>query len=149
MAFKNEYIPPVDQETSQFLKDARKTLRTGHKKDDDWTVDRENNRVLCLTGRGHDIDTYDEEYWGYIDERKYYSFSTKKINRQLISKENPRKISLTRNIIHFWSGEPYCGLPDKQTFMQIKEAFQAYGEFCMESQDEECHHNLLWNGGAA
>ncbi len=149
MPFTNEYILPIEQETSSFLKYARNVLRTGEKKDDAWTVNREKNRVLCRTGRGHEIDTHDEEYWGYIDNQKYYSFSTKKINRQLISRENPRKISLTRNIIHFWSGEPYCGLPDEQTLMQIKEAFQVHGEFCMESQDEECHHNLLWNGGAA
>jgi len=31
MAFKNEYVPPLEQETSEFLKRAREILRTGHK----------------------------------------------------------------------------------------------------------------------
>ena len=52
MAFKNEYIPPLEQETSEFLKRARETLRTGYSKYDAWTVDREHDMVLQYVGGG-------------------------------------------------------------------------------------------------
>lgn len=50
MAFKNEYVPPLEQETSEFLKKARETLRTGYSKYDTWTVDRERDMVLFRRG---------------------------------------------------------------------------------------------------
>jgi len=52
MAFKNEYVPPLEQETSEFLKKARETLRTGYSKYDAWTVDRERDMVLFRRGGG-------------------------------------------------------------------------------------------------
>ena len=52
MAFKNEYVPPLEQETSEFLKKARETLRTGYSKYDAWTVDREKDMVLLFVGGG-------------------------------------------------------------------------------------------------
>ena len=85
MAFKNEYIPPLEQETSEFFRKAREVLRTGHYKTDDWTVDRENNRVLGRTGCGHEIDDHDEEYWKYLDGDDCYGFTTKELNYSLIS----------------------------------------------------------------
>lgn len=145
MAFKNEYIP-LEQETSEFFKKARETLRTGHKKNDAWTVDRESDRVLFFSGCGHEIDDHDEEYWQYLDANDRYSFTTKKSNRKVIAAGPPKKIALTRDILYFWSGELYSGLPDEQALQRIKEAFQAYGAYCMSSKDEECQHTLLWNG---
>jgi len=85
MAFKNEYVPPLEQETSEFLKEARETLRTGYNKNDAWTVDRENNRVLDRTGCGHEIDNRDEEYWEYLDGDECYGFTTKELNYSLIT----------------------------------------------------------------
>lgn len=146
MAFKNEYVPPLEQETSEFFKKAREILRTGHNKNDAWTVDRENNRVLGCTGRGHEIDDRDEEYWEYLDVNGRYSFTTKKFDRKVIAAGPPKKIALTRDIVHFWSGDLHSGLPDKQIFRNIKEAFQAHGAYCMASQEDECQHTLLWNG---
>jgi len=149
MAFKNEYVPPLEQETSEFLRKARETLRTGHNKNDAWTVDRENNRVLTCTGRGHEIDDHGEEYWDFLDGNDRYSFTTKKLNRKVIAADPVKKIALTRDILHFWSGELYSGLPDEQALQYIKEAFQVYGAYCMASKNEECQHTLLWNGVAA
>lgn len=146
MAFKNEYIPPVQQETSEFLKKARETLRTGHKKNDAWTVDRENDRVLFYSGCGHEIDDHDEEYWQYLDANDRYSFTTKRVERKVIAAGPPKIIALTRDILHFWGGELYSGLPGEQTLQHIREAFQVYGAYCMSSMDEECQHTLLGSG---
>lgn len=148
MAFKNEYVLPLEQETSEFLKKAREILRTGHKKNDAWTVNRGSNSVLFYSGCGHEIDDHDEEYWQFLDGERRYSFTTKKFDRKVIAAGPPKKIALTRDILHFWSGELYSGLPDNQTLQYIKEAFQVHGAYCMASKDEECQHTLLWNGVA-
>jgi hypothetical protein len=50
MAFKNEYVPPLEQESSGFLKKARETLRTGYSKYDAWTVDRGGCPEFCVNG---------------------------------------------------------------------------------------------------
>lgn len=52
MTFKNEFVPPLEQETSEFLKKAREILRTGHTNYDQWTVDREREMVLFRRGGG-------------------------------------------------------------------------------------------------
>ena len=146
MAFKNEYVPPLEQETSEFFRKAREVLRTGHYKTDDWTVDRENNRVLGRTGCGHEIDDHDEEYWKYLDGDDCYGFTTKKLNYSLISEGPPRKITVTQDIVYFKGGNLYKGIPDAQVIQRIKEAFQVYGGACMASQDDVFEHTLSWNG---
>ena len=57
MVFKNEYVPPLEQETSEFLKNAREMLRTGYSKYDAWTVDREKDMVLLYVGGGRDLES--------------------------------------------------------------------------------------------
>lgn len=52
MTFKNEFVPPLEQETSEFFKKAREILRTGHTNYDQWTVDREREMVLFRRGGG-------------------------------------------------------------------------------------------------
>ena len=146
MVFKNEHIPPLEQETSEFLKKARETLRTGHYKTDAWTVDRESNRVLKRTGNGHEIDDYDEEYWEFLDGNDRYSFTTRNANYSRVSEGPPERTTMTRDILHFWSGKLYSGLPDERTIQLIKEAFRVHGAYCMASKNEECQHTLLWNG---
>jgi hypothetical protein len=148
MAFKNEYVPPLEQETSEFLKKAREILRTGHKKNDAWTVDRENNRVLKRTGRGHEVDDNDEEYWTFLDGEDRYSFTTKELNYSIVSEGPPDKVAMTRDIEKFRGGDPYKGLPDAKTLTLIKEAFDAHGAFCMASKDDVCQHTLLFRGEA-
>lgn len=146
MAFKNEYVPPLEQETSEFFRRARETLRTGHKRDDDWTVDRENNRVLFRSGSGHEIDNYEEEYWRFLDGEDRYSFTTKTINRKVVDAGPPRKIALTRDILLFLGHPPFKGLPDDLVIQEIKSAFREYGANCMASKETEFLHTLLWNG---
>jgi hypothetical protein len=148
MAFKNEYVPPLEQETSEFLKKAREILRTGHKKNDAWTVDRESDRVLFYSGCGHEIDDHDEEYWQYLDADDRYSFTTKRIDRKVIAAGPPKKIALIRDILSFRGGDLYKGLPDAKTLKRIKEAFDVHGAYCMASKDEECLHTLLFRGEA-
>lgn len=146
MAFKNEYVPPLEQETSEYLSRAREMLRKGHLKNDAWTVDRENDRVLARTGRGHEIDDQNQEYWEYLDGDDRYSFVTSETSRSLIAKGPPMEIALSRDIQMFWGHAPYKGLPDSTVIQRIKEAFQVYGAHCMASQGEKCVHTLLWNG---
>lgn len=53
MAFKNEYVPPQEQETSEFLKQAQKTLKHASAElRSTWTVDRERDMVLFRRGGG-------------------------------------------------------------------------------------------------
>jgi len=148
MAFINEYIPPLEQETSEFFRRAREILRTGHKKNDAWTVDRENNRVLDRSGKGHEIDDHDEEYWEYLDGDECYGFTTKQLNYSLISDGLPIKIAVTRDILYFKGGDLYKGIPDALVIQRIKEAFQMYGAYCMASREDKCQHTLLWYGEA-
>lgn len=129
MSFKNEYVPPLEQETSEFFRKARETLRTGQCKSDAWTVARENNRGLFRSGCGHEIDDYDEEYWDFLDGDDRYSFTTKEISRKVVEAGPPKRIALTRDILYFWGHAPYKGLPDTLLIQEIKEAFRAYGGF--------------------
>lgn len=148
MAFKNEYVPPLEQEASEFFKKAREILRKGYLKNDAWTVDRENDRVLCRTGRGHEIDDRDEEYWSYLDKNDRYAFTTRSVTYSRVSEGPPERTAMTRDVLYFMSGEPHKGLPDVQVIQRIKEAFETYGAYGMASQDEECQHTLLWQGKA-
>lgn len=144
MSFKNEYVPPLEQETSEFFRKARELLRTGHYKNDAWTVDRANNRVLKRTGRGHEIDDRDQEYWEYLEGDSRYAFTTKEVVYRLVSDGPPKKIAVTRDILYFMGGKLSEGTPDQQVIKRIEEAFQVHGGHCMASQEEECQHTLLW-----
>ena len=146
MAFENEYIPPLELETSEYFKKAREILRTGHYKNDAWTVDRSNNRVLDCTGRGHEIDDHDQEYWEYLDGDDRYCFTTKMLKYSLVSEGPPRLIAITRDIIYFWGGALYTGVPDDVIISRIKIALDVHGGHCMASCDEVFQHTLLWNG---
>jgi len=148
MAFKNEYVPPLEQETSEFLKRAREILRTGHKKNDAWTVDREKNQVLFYRGGGHEIDDHDQEYWSFLNGDDRYSFTTRQNCYTFVSDGPPERWEMTRDIQSFRGGDLYKGLPDAKTLKRIKEAFDAHGAFCMASKNDECQHTLLFRGEA-
>ena len=47
MAFKNEYVPPLEQETSEFFRKAQRALDVMSERRSKWTVDREQEMVLC------------------------------------------------------------------------------------------------------
>ena len=148
MAFKNEYVPPLEQETSEFFRKAREVLRTGHYKTDAWTVDRENDRVLKRTGKGHEIDDHDQEYWRFLDGDDRYSFTTRQLSCTLLSEGSHEHWEMTRDIEKFSGGGSYKGLPDANTLKCIKEAFDAHGAFCMASKNDVCQHTLLFRGEA-
>ena len=148
MAFKNEYVPPLEQETSEFFRVARETLRTGRNKDDEWTVDRDNNRALKCTGGGHEIDDHDEEYWKYLDGDDCYGFTTKQLNYSLVSEGPPKAIAVTRDILFFKGGHPCKGIPTNLVIQDIRAAFHVYGGGGMVSPHDVYEHTLLWNGVA-
>lgn len=145
MPFQNEYSPPLEKEPPGALRNARERLKGIHSIEA-WAVDRTNQQALYCSGRGHDIDSRDEEYWCFLDGETYYRFVTRLISQTRITKGPPEVISITRDIMSFWSGEQYAGMPDARTMQSIKEAFRVYGGYCMASRDIQCTHILLWNG---
>lgn len=76
MAFKNEYVPPLEQETSEFFRRAQKTLNVMAERRSKWTVDREREMALVHEGRGREIEDANHDLWGFIDRKGYYVFST-------------------------------------------------------------------------
>ncbi|MDO8892010.1 MAG: hypothetical protein Q7V00_09225 [Sulfurimicrobium sp.] len=50
MAFKNEYVLPLEQETSEFFRQTQKTLNAMAERRSKWTVDRERDMVLFRQG---------------------------------------------------------------------------------------------------
>lgn len=85
MAFKNEYIPQLEQETSTFLKMAREILHTGYSTYDAWTVDRERDMVLQYVGGGRELESANLGMWKFIDSNGYYSFTTEQLERHELS----------------------------------------------------------------
>lgn len=118
MAFKNEYVPPLEQETSEFLKKTRETLRTGYSKYDAWTVDREHDMVLFRRGGGHSMEAKDEDYWSFINVNGEYCCDTDLISK---SEVTPEIIAITRRI--GFRGDP-SNAPDAETLTCIKDALQ-------------------------
>lgn len=138
MAFKNEYVPPLEQETSEFLKKARETLRTGYSKYDAWTVDRERDMALVRQGGGHSLDSATEDYWGFIDRKGKHSFTTWLLSKSEISSE---EIAITRQI-GLESSEPDTG-----TIACIKEALRAYKDWGVSSNYKRARLTLLDSNG--
>lgn len=138
MAFKNEYIPPLEQEISEFLKNARETLRTGYSKYDAWTVDRERDMVLFRRGGGHSMESKDEDYWNFIDRKgKYYICTT------LLSKSEtaPEELAITRSFHHMTGGGD--SVPHIETLGCIKEALSEYKDWGVISDYKRCQLTLI------
>ena len=121
MAFKNEYVPPLAQETSEFLMQARDVLRKGHSRYDRWTADRERDMVLVHKGSGHEIEDANDTLWGFIDRKGMYLFSTETLSSQRSTEER----HLTYKLSHFVNGNDYSA-PDRETISCIKDALQEY-----------------------
>ena len=137
MAFVNEYIPPIEQETSEFLKKARETLRTGASKFDRWTVDRDSDRVLFRRGGGHDIDSCNEDYWSFLDGDSEYSVDTELLSSTEIS---PGTIAITRSI--GFRGEAIAS-PDAECIARIKDALREYKDWGVISDYQHCQLTLI------
>jgi hypothetical protein len=128
MAFKNEYIPPIEQETSEFAKQARKTFNKGHSKFDRWTIDRERQIALIHIGSGRkDPGDSNAELWELVDEDGYFVFS---MDRIAYVKMNSDHVSITYKLLGFWAGERYSK-PSEKTFHRIKEALVEHGKSYM------------------
>ena len=118
MAFKNEYVPPLEQETSEFFKKARETLRTGHSKYDQWTVDREREMVLFRRGGGHSMESANEEYWSFVVADREHHVDTEVLAKSEVA---PTEIAITYSVS--FRGDP--GLyPDARTIACLKEALR-------------------------
>ena len=137
MTFKNEYIPPIEQETSEFFKQARKTLNTGYSQFDRWTIDREREMVLFNDGSGHSLDSHTEDYWTFLNSKARHACDTNLISKAEISSE---EIAITRSI--GFRGDP-ANHPDAETLMCIKEALREYKDWGVSSDFKTCRLTLL------
>jgi hypothetical protein len=137
MAFKNEYIPPIEQEPSEFFKKARKTLNTGYSQFDRWTIDREREMVLFKDGSGHSLESHTEEYWSFLNSQARYACDTNLISKAEISSE---EIAITRSI--GFRGDP-ANHPDAETLKSIKAALREYKDWGVESNFKSSRLTLL------
>lgn len=145
MAFKNEYVPPLEQETSEFFKRAREILRTGYSQYDAWVVDRERNEVLKYLGGGHELESAHLGIWRFLDQKGFYAFTTEELKQQEVS---PDEIAITYKLGPFTGSQPY-GMPDVGTLQHIKEALQEYKRrhlFDLEHY-KRCQLTLIDGGG--
>lgn len=138
MAFVNEYVPPIEQETSEFLRWARTKLKTGYSRWDLWTVDRDNDMVLCWRGGGHGQETHNIDYWSFIDREGEYSATTQLLSEVEISVD---EIALTLSIL-FQTGK---GLrdPGPMTIKCVKEAFREYKDLGAASRYTNCRLTMI------
>lgn len=138
MAFKSEYVPPLEQETSEFFRRAQKTLNVMSERRSKWTVDRERDMALVRQGGGHSLDSANEDYWGFIDCKGVYSFTTWLLSESAISSE---EIAVTRQI----------GLessqPDTETIACIKEALREHKDYGVISDYKRCQLTLIDSNG--
>lgn len=141
MAFKNEFVPPLEQETSEFLKKAREILRTGHTNYDRWAVDREREMALKHEGTGRDVETAGHDVWAYLDRQGHYVFSTEKLAKVEIS---PEEVSITYRLNDFWTGDKYS-TPNTSSLECIKEALREYGRWHLFNPEafKHCHIKLV------
>ncbi len=138
MAFKNEYVPPLEQETSEFFRQAQKTLNAMAERRSKWTLDHERDMVLFRSGGGHSMESAGEDYWGFIDRKGKYSFTTWILLESEISSEEN---AITRQI----------GLessqPDTETIACIKEALREYKDWGVSSNYKRAQLTLLDSNG--
>lgn len=138
MAFKNEYVPPLEQETSEFLKKAREILHTGYSKYDAWTVDRERDMVLFHQGSGRELESANEDFWLFIDHQGVCEFDTKRLLKNEIS---PEEIATTYELKRYWGGEGRL-IPDAATLANIKEALREHGKWHLFNPEAYMHYQL-------
>ncbi len=138
MAFKNEYVLPLEQETSEFFIRAQKTLNASSKRRSKWTVDRERNMVLFRQGGGHSLDSANEDYWSFMDCKGKYSFTTWLLSESEVSSE---EIAIKRQI--GLEASP----PDAETIACIKEALREHKDYGVISDYKHCQLTLIDSNG--
>lgn len=125
MTFKNEFVPPLEQETSEFFKKAREILHVGHTNYDRWTVDRESEIAFKHERSGREVETADHGIWSYINKNGRCVFSTERISKTEVT---PGEVMIKYRLNEFWAGQDYA-TPDGTTLIGIKEALREYGKW--------------------
>ncbi|MDO8891693.1 MAG: hypothetical protein Q8N54_01610 [Sulfurimicrobium sp.] len=138
MAFKNEYVLPLEQETSEFFGRAQKALNVTVERRSSWTVDRERDMALARSGGGHSLESEGEDYWSFLDRKGKYSFTTWLLSKTEISRE---EIAITRQI--GLEASP----PDTETIACIKEALREYKDWGISSNYKRAQLTLLDSNG--
>jgi hypothetical protein len=99
-----------------------------------WTVDRERDMVLFRSGGGHSLESAGEDYWGFLDRNRKYSFTTWLLSKSEISSE---EIAITRQI-GFESSQP-----DAETISCIREALLEHKDWGVISDYEHAQLTLI------
>ncbi|MDD2893914.1 MAG: hypothetical protein PHF20_08285 [Halothiobacillaceae bacterium] len=140
MAFHNEKIDPQAKDTSQFLRNARETLRLNEPSVYDfWTVDRERDLALLRSGGGgNDIDAANFDSWAFFDRKGYYRIHTRKMSDNVLTADKERLMTYTFRV---W-GKSY---PDAESLVHFKEALREYGRYALFNFDafETCQVTLI------
>lgn len=138
MAFIAEYIPPVEEETSDFLRKARKTLNTGWSRWNSWVVDRERDMVLHLRGSGRQPASVNQDYWFFMDGHRLYSAVTWLLSNQ---EGASAEVLITRSV-GFQIGDGLSN-PDTKTLAAVKEALCAFKDSGVSSRYRMCQLTLV------
>lgn len=93
-------------------------MRTGYRKYDMWTVDRERDMVLFRRGGGHSMEAKDEDDCSFITVHGQYCCYTDRLAQ---SEARPEIAAVTRRIS--FRGDP-GNAPDAATLIYIKNALQ-------------------------
>jgi hypothetical protein len=155
MPFKNQYTPALDQPLgSELLTKARKVFGLGYSRFDGWTVDYEREMVLVHRGGGREMESANETYWGFMDRKGHYDFTTEELSRFALQpgkaghdKErtqqdfwdfargnlqdlNQVQVAITYKLLHFWGGDGRS-VPDAESLSFIKEALGERGRWLL------------------
>lgn len=138
MAFKNEYVPPLEQETSEFFRRAQKTLNVTSERRSKWTVDRDREMALVRLGSGHSEEDKNHDIWKFIDRKGTYFLGTELLSAQEIS---PEEIAITRSFYYMTGGGDIA--PDAETIAAIREALEEYKDWGALSDYKRCRLTLI------
>jgi hypothetical protein len=139
MAFKNEYIPPIEQETSEFFKKARKTLNTGYTTHDMWTADREREMVLFIRGGRKELEDINRDTWRFLDSSGEYRITTECLNKTETTRE---VIAISYKILGIVKDEKIIK-PNSETMARIKDALREQKDWGVISQYKDCQLSLV------
>lgn len=138
MVFKNEYVLPLEQETSEFFRKAQKTLNAMAERRSKWTVDREREMVLLHRGGGHSMESKDHDNWGFLDRKGKYFIGTECLSKSEIS---PEEIEIARSFYCMVGGGDIA--PDAETITAIKEVVREYKDWGVISDYKSCQLTLI------
>ena len=138
MAFKNEHVLPLEQETSEFFRKAQKTINVTYEIRSQWTIDRERDMALVHRGGGHSMEDYNEENWSFLDRKGLYYINTERLSQSVIS---PEEIAITRSIYFMTGGSDI--VPDAETIACIKEALHEFKDYGVISDYNRCRLTLI------